>query len=396
MPNVVDLREWDEQPQDNTVVVPEVRFALNSASSAEQARGAGISKIGGLPTVVNELGQCLYSNANGKYVSVTRAGPAYFQDEFVFVYHFRQNGTLINGATMLQLLGTSGSNNKMDIYILNSGVVRVDWYSSGGTVVTCDTAAIVSDKGIYRLELVQRDNTLAWFNDGVATGAAAGLAGVTRNGEAATFNIFGNATTSNNHEVALCAVTRRSPQRLGRNPWQIFEPEEDYINFPSAGGNILLTPAAALSRALGIAPTTILGSMTFTPSSSVGRASAIAPLVRLGSLLIIPVVAAAKALAQVGVIRLGSITLIPALAAAKASALVGSILGGSGVIVAAAAATARALAVAPITILGSIALIPAPAIARAAARLLQVLGGLGGVTSGFFWPQRRRRRKSPK
>lgn len=181
-------------------------------------------------------------------------------------------------------------------------------------------------------------------------------------------------------------------QTLTVNPWQLFQPLERRIWVPSAGGGITVTPAAAIARALGIAPTTVLGSTSATPAAAIAKAAAVAPTTVLGSLTIAPAVAAARALAQIGDVVLGSVSVTPSAAAAKAAAVIGSVIGGGGIVVTAAAAIARALAVAPSVVLGSTSVSPAAAIARTVARIGNALGGALASSSWVQYVRRKGRR----
>ena len=302
------------QPQYPVGVDTSVLFALNSAVFVDAANNGSLAKFGSIPTTVSILGLCLNSNTNGQYVTATPKSPV-FKNDFVLSYHYKQTGAVINGGTILQLPATSGNNNKIDIYSLNTGVVRVDWYSSGGTVATCDTAAIVADGSSYKLELVCANNVLQWYNNGVKIGSPVGMGGNTRNGESSSFNLFGTTTTHNNNEVALFAVRTGNSQVTGDNPWQILQRQSRILR-ASAGGAAALagntsnqaTSSAALIISTALASSTasqstisaaltIINALASSASSQAGSS----PALSIGTQLAASTSNAAASTAQLSV-----------------------------------------------------------------------------------------------
>ena len=253
-------RPWDSQPQEAVGAADDVRIAYNAALGVD-ARGNALSLTGAPELVATRAGRAVRLDTTGKYVDITPRERA-FAGSFCLLMAFRQSGAVNNGGTLVNMAGTAGSNNKIDIYTLSSGAVRADIFSSTGVATTADTAAsAVATGGEYILALVNDlgAGTLSWWVNGQRSGASA--ATVSRSGESASV-LFGGPGAGAAPNIDLAGVfvlpTAAGAQAHMRNPWQLFTPRRIWVpasalagggpaTFYQATGG-LLVPAGALRR----------------------------------------------------------------------------------------------------------------------------------------------------
>lgn len=158
--------------------------------------------------------------------------------------------------------GTSGNQNRIDIYSLSSGVIRCDMYNSSGSPTVADSAAVLAADGLYTVALVY--NALApnlqWYVNGVASGSPVTPGARTGAGASYTFggNIGGQPA---NQDYSLLAVIQGAPPPsrlvdIHRNPWQLFAPQRTPVFYsiagvspgPSTANRIMLLRRPGLSR----------------------------------------------------------------------------------------------------------------------------------------------------
>lgn len=279
-------------------------FAYN-AGTGNESLGAAIALVGTPLRVTGPQGIGFRFDTSAKYINVTPRGPQTL-GPFNFVYSFAQLGSVTNGGTILKMVGTSGNNNKIDIYTLADGSVVADVYNSTGSAFTVSTSAgqIVAG-GRYTVGLEFDDSTLLWRINGVRSGFAISFSG-TRNAESATFTLGGTTTASAsaNHDIRFAAFAQDRGPALTSNPWQLFlDPveEDEALMFATVAGTGVM--AANGSSAGASTLTAIAQAFAATLGASTGFASTAAAanslLTSVGSSLSTSsLTAAANAIAQ--------------------------------------------------------------------------------------------------
>lgn len=242
------------QPQGPTGGSAVARIAYNSATRQDE-RGNASVLVGAPDSVITGYGSASRLDTTGKYVSITPRAQA-FAGSFCLLMAFKQSGAVNNGGTLVNLAGTSGNNNKIDIYTLSSGAVRADVYSSVGVATTADTAAsAVVTGGEYILALVNDlgAGTLSWWVNGQPSGASA--ATVSRSGESASV-LFGGPGAGAAPNIDLAGVfvlpTAAGAQSYRRNPWQLFTPPARRVWGVASSGGTTITASVGAASAVGV------------------------------------------------------------------------------------------------------------------------------------------------
>lgn len=213
-------------------------FTYNAGTNTD-AIGSAVALVGAPVRVTGPQGVGFRFDTSAKYINVTPRTPQTLTS-FNFVYSFTQLGSVINGGTILKMVGTSGNSNKIDIYTLSNGQIQADVYNSAGTATTVATAAgAVVAGGVYSIGLEFDGATLLWRVNGQRSGSAQTFSG-SRNAEAPTFTLGGTTTASAsaNHDILFAAFAKYRGPELTTNPWQLFlDPDEDdEAAFFAAGG----------------------------------------------------------------------------------------------------------------------------------------------------------------
>ena len=161
---------------------------------------------------------------------------------FTLVWRLKQSSTVMNGGTMFKSNGTSGSQNRIDIYSLSSGVVRCDMYNSSGLPTIADSAAVLAVDGLYTVALVYdyAASSLQWYVNGAASGSPATPGTRTGAGTLLEFG-GGGAGQPANQDYSLLAVLPYAAsagrnREIHRNPWQLFEADNDPVFYSLGGG----------------------------------------------------------------------------------------------------------------------------------------------------------------
>lgn len=214
-------RYFSSQPQTPTYAVTQAGIAYNAATRIDAANSAS-ALVGNPERRTTNFGFSDVLDAAGKYVDIRPSSPV-FTRPFCLVICFKSTGTINNGGTILSLAGTSGLNNRVDIYFATSGNLTVDFYSLTGLSTTLNAGAgTFSLNGSYILALANNNGSLQLYVNGVLK--SSGSAPL-RDGEASLLRFGGSgAGAVPNIDLAGISLSRGVSgfASLINSPWQIF------------------------------------------------------------------------------------------------------------------------------------------------------------------------------
>lgn len=243
-------------------------FAYNAAILGDVVSAACVLNGSPAKAIVPD-GVALRFDTSAKYLAVTRKAASTL-GPFNFLYVFSQLGSVVNGGTVLAMPGSSGNNNKIDIYTLSTGAIRADVYNSAGSVTSVDSAtgALVAG-GRYALSLIFNGTTLQWMVNGGLSGSAVTFSG-SRTAESMSFTIGGTASAaaSANHDIKLAAFVGDRSSPLTSNPWQLFRSQQRVMLAAAGGTNTPINPGVGALALAGYAPSvTQSANLSLTPGA---------------------------------------------------------------------------------------------------------------------------------
>jgi hypothetical protein len=215
-------RYFSSQPQTPVYAVPQAGIAYNSATRIDAVNSASAC-VGNPARRVTNFGFSDVLDTSGKYVDIKPLSPV-FITPFCLAIYFKLPGAVNNNGTILTLLGTAGLNNRIDLYFIAGGAIKLDYYSSTGSATAFDSGAgSISAGESYVVALVNNNGTLQLYINGVIKGSASAP---TRDGEASVLKFGGSgAGAVPNIDLAGIFLTRGASgfANLINSPWGLFK-----------------------------------------------------------------------------------------------------------------------------------------------------------------------------